>query len=188
MNQIPQIVPSLLLCAVLALALSVSYFDFRERRIPNKLLVAALLFALAVYGWAALSAGPGTVSRALMYALLGVAIGTLVLLPAYALKQVGAGDVKLIMVFGFLMGPIGAAVTLLTGALIGGIWALWLSWRSAGLAHTLGNLKMMARSAYLSGLRNMEWDLRSAGAVRMPYGVALSAGAALVAVWQLSLR
>ena len=102
----------------------------------------------------------------------------IVLLPAYALRQVGAGDVKLMMVFGFLLGPIGAAFTLLTGALIGGVWALWLSWRSAGLGHTIGNMKMMARSAWLSGVRSMEWDLRSAGAVRMPYGVALSAGAA----------
>jgi len=34
----------------------------------------------------------------------------------------------------------------------------------------------------------MSWDLRSAGAVTMPYGVALSAGAALVAIWQLWIR
>lgn len=188
MNPIPESVPLLLLCTVLALAVSVSYFDLRERRIPNKLLAAALCFGFGVYGWASAIAGIEVVSRGIMYGLLGVAIGTIVLLPAYALRQVGAGDVKLMMVFGFLLGPIGAAFTLLTGALIGGLWALWLSWRSAGIGQTFLNLKLMARSAYLSGLRNMEWDLRSAGAVHMPYGVALSSGALLVALWQLSLR
>jgi prepilin peptidase CpaA len=188
MDSVPTVVPVLLLGAVLTLAVGVSYFDFRERRIPNKLLAAALCFGFAVYGWAAVIVGIDVIGRGLMYALLGVAIGLIVLLPAYALRQVGAGDVKLMMVFGFLLGPIGAAITLLTGALIGGIWALFLSWRSAGLAHTFGNMKMMARSAYLSGLRTVQFDLRSAGAVRMPYGVALSASAALVALWQLSLR
>lgn len=188
MNLVHEVVPLLLLGAVLVLAISVSYFDFRERRIPNKLLAGAMCFALSVYGWAASLAGIDVVARGLMYALLGVAIGTIVLLPAYALRQVGAGDVKLMMVFGFLLGPIGASFALLAGGMIGGVWALWLSWRSGGLAQTFDNLKMMARSAYLSGMRNMEWDLRSAGAVRMPYGVALSAGAGLVALWQLSLR
>ena len=65
---------------------------------------------------------------------------------------------------------------------------MWLSWRSGGLRQAFFNLRMMARSAWLTGFKELHWDLRSAGAVTMPYGVALSAGAILVALWQLALR
>ena len=70
----------------------------------------------------------------------------------------------------------------------GGIWALVLSWRHGGLKKLWNNMVFMWRSAWLSGFKEMSWDLRSAGAVTMPYGVALSAGAALVAIWQMWIR
>jgi prepilin peptidase CpaA len=56
------------------------------------------------------------------------------------------------------------------------------------LRDVLYNLRNMARAAYASGFKELSWDLRSAGAVTMPYGVALSAGAVIVAVWQLAIR
>jgi len=188
MQPVAELVPFYLLGAVVVLALCVSYYDLRERRIPNKLLTAAMCFGFGVYAWAAEALGLAFVSRALLYSLMGMLIGAICLLPAYFARQMGAGDVKLLMVFGFLLGPIGAGLTLLTGALIGGAWALWLSCRNQGLRKAFSNLGMMARSAYLTGFKELHWDLRSAGAVTMPYGVALSAGAILVALWQLSLR
>jgi len=188
MSPAANLVPICLLGAVIALALCVSYFDLRERRIPNKLLSAAMCFGLGVYAWAAEALGLEFVSRALLYSMMGMLLGAVCLLPAYFARQMGAGDVKLLMVFGFLLGPIGAGLTLLTGALFGGAWALWLSCRSGGLGKAFSNLRMMARSAWLTGFKELHWDLRSAGAVTMPYGVALSAGAILVALWQLSLR
>lgn len=188
MQPVAQLVPFYLLGAVVVLALCVSYFDLRERRIPNKLLAAALCFGLGVHAWAGSALGIEFVARAMMFSVLGMLLAAICLLPAYFIRQMGAGDVKLLMVFGFLLGPAGMGLTLLTGAVIGGIWALWLSCRSAGLRQALSNLRMMARSAWLTGFREMHWDLRSAGAVTMPYGVALSAGAILVAGWQLALR
>jgi prepilin peptidase CpaA len=50
------------------------------------------------------------------------------------------------------------------------------------------NMKYMAKSMYLSGFKEMSWDLRSEGAVTMPYGVALSAGAALIALQQMQIQ
>jgi len=177
-----------LLPAVALLALVVSWTDIRARRIPNSALLVALAYACvayATYGW---FAGWVLGLRALGFALLGMLIGFGLLYPAYVIRQVGAGDVKLMMVFGFFLGPIGGVLALFTGALVGGVWALALSWRHGGLKQVALNLRNMARAAYVSGFRELSWDLRSAGAVTMPYGVALSAGAIAVAVWQLALR
>ena len=120
--------------------------------------------------------------------LFGLLLGGLLLYPSYLIKQVGAGDVKLMMVFGFMMGPRGAVLTLLIGAMIGGIWALALAWKHGGFRHMWYNIKFIARSAYLTGFKEMGWDLKSDGAIKMPYGVALCGGAALVAIEQLFVQ
>lgn len=177
-----------LLPAVAVLGLVVSWTDLRARRIPNLALLVALGYACTVYGSYAVAAGVGPGLRAFGFALLGMLLGFALLYPAYAIRQVGAGDVKLLMVFGFFLGPIGGVLALFTGALVGGAWALALSWRHGGLRQVVTNLRNMARAAYASGFRELSWDLRSAGAVTMPYGVALSAGAIAVAGWQLALR
>ena len=44
------------------------------------------------------------------------------------------------------------------------------------------------QEAYLSGFKDMGWDLRSEGAIAMPYGVALSVGAILVTLWQFKIH
>jgi prepilin peptidase CpaA len=180
--------PYFLLTGLIVLACAVSLSDFRSRRIPNAFLAAALLYALACYGVAAVGGGAMFALRAVGFGVLGMLLGLLMLYPAHATRQVGAGDVKLMMVFGFYLGPIGGVLALLTGALIGGAWALVISWRSGGLRAVLYNLRNMARAAYASGFKELSWDLRSVGAVTMPYGVALSAGAVIVAVWQLAIR
>lgn len=124
----------------------------------------------------------------LLRALMGFLVGCFLLLPAYFIRQVAAGDVKLMMVFGFILGPKGAVLALLNGAIIGGIWALMIAWQQGGLGHLVYNLKFMARSAYLTGFKEMGWDLRNEKAIKMPYGVALSVGAAFVSFWQLYIH
>jgi prepilin peptidase CpaA len=180
--------PVVLLAGLIVLACVASCTDLRSRRIPNAALAAAMAYALACYAMAAAGGGAMFALKAIGFGALGMLLGMLMLYPAYASRQVGAGDVKLMMVFGFYLGPIGGALALLTGALIGGVWALALSWRYAGLRHVFRNLRNMARSAYVTGFKELSWDLRSAGAVTMPYGVALSAGAVIVAGWQLAVR
>ncbi len=177
-----------LLSGLLVLAVLVSISDFRMRRIPNLLLLLALIYAAALLAVFSMMHGVTFFFRGLMMSLLGMLMGWFFLYFPYRLRQVGAGDVKLMMVFGFYLGPMGVALALLNGALIGGLWALALSWRHGGLGQMFSNLRLMWQSAWLSGFREMGWDLRSAGAVAMPYGVALSAGAALVALWQIWVR
>jgi len=175
----------LLLSGIVVVSLIVAFSDFRTRRIPNVVLGTALLYALAVLAIAGLERGPAFLPRALGYSFFGAFIGFLMLLPGYLGRQVAAGDVKFMMVIGFFMGPIGAAIVLLSGALFGGVWALVLAWRVGGLRKVFDNMRFMWRSLWLSGLREMGWDLGSQGAVRMPYGVALAAGVCAVAAWQI---
>jgi prepilin peptidase CpaA len=178
----------LLMTGLLFTGALASYHDWRAHRIPNAVVLGGLIYALAVFAALVVDSGMAAMPTVLRHGLLGLLVAALVMFVPYRLRQVGAGDVKLMMMFGFYLGPVGGMLALLNGALIGGIWALWISWRRQGLAKAWANMKLMGRTAWVSGFQELGWDLKSAGAVTMPYGVALSAGAALVAVWQLWLR
>jgi prepilin peptidase CpaA len=176
-----------LLCVLIVLSLAVAYSDYHYRRIPNVYLVSALVFALLIFIAMTAVLPVSGVARGFLFSILGMLMGFIFLFPGYLLKQMAAGDVKFMMIIGFYLGPKGCALSLLTAALVGGLWALVLAWRIGGLGHMFYNMKYMARSAYLSGFKDMGWDLRNEKAVKMPYGVALAAGAILVASWQLNL-
>lgn len=177
-----------LLLGLISLSVSVSYTDLKYRKIPNKYLMIAMLYALCVFAAMTTALPIKDVAKGFLFSLAGVFIGLLLLLPAYFLKQVAAGDVKFMMVIGFFLGPKGTILALLYGAIVGGIWALVLAWQIGGFNHMIYNLKFMARSAYLTGFKELGWDLRNTDAIKMPYGVALAAGATIVAVYQIYIR
>jgi len=178
----------LLLTGVLVLSGFVAVSDYKYRRIPNSYLLIATTYALSIFIAMFFFLPPFQVFRGFLMSILGLVIGGLFLYPAYMIKQVGAGDVKLMMVFGLFMGARGTILTILIGAMIGGLWALVLAWKHGGLKHMWYNMKYMAKSAYLTGFKDMGWDLKSDGAIKMPYGVALCAGASLIAIEQLHLQ
>ncbi|HQN65548.1 MAG TPA: A24 family peptidase [Methylophilus sp.] len=177
-----------LLVGVIVLSLFVSFYDFKYRRIPNKLILTGLLYGVLVFVSMGFFIPLNIVFKGFLFGLIGLMAGGMFLYVPYKYKQVGAGDVKLVMVFGLLLGFKGVILSILVGAIIGGIWALGLAWRNGGLHHMWYNMKYMAKSMYLSGFKEMSWDLRSEGAVTMPYGVALSAGAVLIALQQMQIQ
>ncbi|MDD2834142.1 MAG: A24 family peptidase [Methylotenera sp.] len=176
-----------LLVGVLVLCALVSVYDFKYRRIPNKFLLTAVVYFCCIFALMLVFVPFSYVGKGLLFSIGGAIICGLILYAPYKLKQVGAGDVKLIAVLGLFLGIKGGLLTILVGAMVGGVWALGLAYKHGGLGHLWYNLKFMARSAYLSGFKDMGWDLRTEGAIAMPYGVALSIGAALVAGEQLHL-
>lgn len=178
----------LLLSGVLVLCGFVAVSDYKYRRIPNKYLLIATIYAISIYMVMFMFMPPFIVLKGFLMSLLGMVLGGLFLYPAYLIKQVGAGDVKLMMVFGLFMGMRGVLLAVLVGAILGGLWALGLAWKHGGLGHLWYNIKFMARSAYLTGFKEMGWDLKSEGAIKMPYGVALCGGAALIAIEQIHLH
>ena len=102
------------------LTLAVGY-DWRERRIPNRLLLVFASFAL---GLCLLPAGPRLAS-ALGAALLGAGAFA----PLYLLGGMGGGDIKLMATTGLLVGFDHMADLCLAVALCGGVLALWWGWR-----------------------------------------------------------
>lgn len=103
--------------------------DLAWRRIPNVLVLAGLLLALALH-WR--QGGSGAL---LGQALAGGAVGLLLFLPLYALGGMAAGDVKLMAMAGSFVGPAQALQLCVLSALAGGLLALaWLAlarWRGA---------------------------------------------------------
>lgn len=177
-----------LLAGLLILCVLVSVSDFRFRKIPNDYLLVSVVYALTIYIVMFFMAPFSMVLRGFLMSVLGVVASGMFFYLPYKYRQVGAGDVKLAMVFGLFLGFKGAILAILLGAMVGGIWALALAWKHGGIAHLWYNMKFMARSMYLSGFKEMNWDLRSEGAIAMPYGVALCAGAAIIAIEQLMLQ
>ena len=138
----PLLWPSLL--AVL-LVLVGAYTDLRWRRLPNWLTLggalAALLLQLALRG----PAGG-------LDSLLGWGLGVLLLFIPFALRGMGAGDVKLLAAVGASRGPAFVFVAFLLIALLGGLLSLGIMVRSGTLGPTLvrlgGGLRWAAVSLF----------------------------------------
>lgn len=158
--------------ALLVAGLIASYTDWHQRRIPNWLVasLAGLGLALRVAG------------GSLPDGLAGFAAGFLLLLPAYAVGWVGAGDVKLLAAQGMWLGWHGALDATLLGTTLAAGWAAW-TLRRAGRAAWLWQGPYLLLVAWLGrhGRAAMR-DLATADPVpTVPLGVFLSLGAIAVA-------
>lgn len=174
--------PALLLLGCL-LGLAVGC-DLSTRRIPNWLVLAGLIAAIGCSVTATYTAGnqPSAGSTlGLANSLIGALSGLVIMLPLYALRAMGGGDVKLMAAIGAFLGPmqvLGAALlTFIAGGVLSLIAALW----SGSLMRVLSNLRLMGlvtvagRSAGLS-LK----DVQTTG--RLPYAIAIAVGTGLQ-VW-----
>jgi len=154
-----------------ALLLTAAAWDIRARRIPNALTLAAVLAGLAGNGW--WGGWPG-----LAWSGEGLALAAPLLLP-YAVRALGAGDVKLLGAVGALMGPVFLLWTLLGTALAGGLLALAWAVSRRALGETVGNallgLHLLRAGAGLGALE------RGSKAGRMPLAPAVLLGAAFAA-------
>lgn len=95
--------------------------DGIQLKVPNW-----LTFPMIVLGWAfsfsALSSAPGW--EGLGYSLLGTVVGLALLLPAYAIGGMGAGDVKLMAGIGAWMWVEVTVMSFAVSAVVGGIIAI----------------------------------------------------------------
>ena len=107
--------------------LFVTVYDFRQRRVPNWLVLAGAAVALA-----ALALGMQPFGIVWTQALLGAGVGFGFLLLAYAFGLMGAGDVKFAGALGLWVGltalaPIWIVASLLAGA-HGALWYVLQRW------------------------------------------------------------
>jgi prepilin peptidase CpaA len=130
--------------------------DAFYRRIPNWLTVGAVCGGILLHAWK--DGGSGA-----LFALLGVSLGLVLLLPFYALNAIGAGDVKLLAGIGALVGPQALITIAMYGALVGGAMSLLILGRRAWMIGSLRGVVAADGRLTLSGAKS-------------PYGIAIAAG------------
>jgi prepilin peptidase CpaA len=162
-----------ILFATIALILASigAVYDVLQRRIPNLLsyggIVAGLGLRTAILGWQG-------VTTALVGGLLAGGLFLLV----YITSGMGAGDVKLMAAVGCISGPALALEIAMACGLAGGVMAIaFMIWRRSTLS-TLHNVGQLIRFRLAHAVREHPTiNLNNPSAIRLPYGVAIAAGA-----------
>ena len=166
--------------AVLLTTLAVAVWqDVRGRRIANGLVVLAASCALLV---ALLHDG----SAGVWMALTGGLLGLVVLLPLYAMRAMGAGDVKLMAVVGMLVGANNVFSVLLAVFVAGGVLALVVAAYHRTLERLLGNVRAMGLATVLRLISAAPVEpaisIRSVG--QLPYAIAIATGSLAWLFWK----
>ncbi len=167
--------------AVLALALAAAvWHDVKARRIPNRLIVLGTLAALALH--ACMRSGDGLFQAdagglGLLPSLAGFAVGLLLLLPFYAMKTLGAGDVKMMAMVGAFLGAKAVLGATLLAMLAGGVLALVVALWSGQLGRVWKNLRHMLRVTSVVGVAGIGQDANPDLVTgKLPYAVAIACG------------
>lgn len=109
-----------LLLIFLAWCSALFLYDALVRRVPNKLLILAIILQLGLF----LVMGHGLNGTTASKGLIGFVIGLIFFLPLYVLQAMAAGDVKFFAVIGLLLGPAALLPVFLIGSLLAGLYAL----------------------------------------------------------------
>ena len=155
------------------LVIAAAVIDMRSLRIPNWLTVSGMLLGLA---WNTALGSP--FYTGFLWALGGLATGLAMLLPLYALRVMGAGDVKLMAMVGAFLGLpeiLGAVLfTFIAGGIVALIYAL--AHRSAG--RMVGNVLDITRFAAFGFMSGVRPSLAAMGPSigKLPYGISIAAG------------
>ena len=162
---------SFLLFDALAVATAAAVIDVQQRRIPNRLtypaMGAGVLLRAYFFGW-----------HGLLTALGGCLLAGGIVFVFYAVRAMGAGDVKLLAAIGSLVGPRDALIVVIATAMAGGVMALMYAAYRGRLWTTLGNTFSIMKFHAQAGLQaHPEANLDNPAALRLPYGLAIAAGA-----------
>lgn len=162
---------SMILLTLLAVA---AVIDYRSYRIPNWLTLGGALLGL---GYSVLN--PGVGGQGLLWSLAGLAFGFAVMLPMYALRVMGAGDVKLMAMAGSFLGLEATFQAVLCTLIVGGLASLGFAAAHRVLGRMLANIRDIARLAAMSLAGGLRPDMRGHAAQsvgRLPYGVSIAIG------------
>jgi prepilin peptidase CpaA len=174
------IVEKYLLIGGVLVALVGAVSDVRSARIPNRLTYSALLAALVL--------------RTALLGLSGLKSGALGMLVAgglfcflFFLGAMGGGDMKQMAAVGAWVGSTQVVTLLLAVALAGGVLAIARMIFSNMVGQTIRNTVQLICYYFTSGLGpHPELNVQSSDSKRVPFGVAIAAGALFCvgnAVW-----
>lgn len=163
---------------LVAVCLGAAWFDVRESRIPNALTVSALLAALALRA----AGGAGLASG-----LAGAGVAFACALPFFLVGGLGGGDAKLLAAVGGFLGMERVFTALFLTALVGGLMGVVVMLRKRATVETMANLRTIFASFGTGTFTGWKRDgesraavtLDTPGAITVPYGVAIAAGALL---------
>jgi prepilin peptidase CpaA len=150
--------------------------DLLTRRIPNLLLLAGSLGALALHCF---SPSP---AAALMASFAGAATGLLVFLPLYCLRGMAAGDVKLMAAAGFFSTPAEVLHLALLSVLAGGLMALVMVIARGRLRAAVTNVLSLLRPLWMriAGMPLAPEPMAGPSVGSIPYGLAIASGTLLL--------
>ncbi len=122
--------------ALILTALAAAYFDLRVRRIPNWISLAGAGLGLLLNTY--FESLHGT-----LIAAGGLLVALCIYVPLYALKGMGAGDVKLMAAIGAIAGPGNWFNIFIVTALLGGVASLALILWRRKTSQTLLNMSLI---------------------------------------------
>jgi prepilin peptidase CpaA len=160
--------------AILApLAANVIYHDVKYRRIPNLLVLTALIAGVGINsffgGW-----------HGLGNSLLGFGLGFIPMLLLHIFGAMGAGDVKLSGAVGAILGVGLMPITLVLVAMTGGILAILMTLRAGTIMSTMhGVLRIFV--GMLPGWEMPRFAMARDRRHTIPYGVAIMVGSLISA-------
>jgi len=153
---------------LLPLALVVTYYDVRYRRIPNTFVLATLATGLAVNAFdnglsgAVASVGGCVLAFTLMFML-------------HVFGAMGAGDVKLFAAIGSVVGSSLVLPTFFVVVLTGGVLGVVTMFRAGAARTTLQNILMLI-VGLLPGWKMPRLAVPADRRKTIPYGVAITFG------------
>lgn len=160
----------ILLFLALVLAITAAIFDVQQRRIPNRLTYPAMVIGVVLrtifFHWKGLSS-----------AIVGTLLLGGIMFVFYAVRAMGAGDVKLMAAIGSLVGPAHGLVVLLATAIVGGVLAVAYAAFRGRMRTTFKNMCSVILFHARTGLQtHPELNLDNPATLRLPYGLAIAAG------------
>ena len=150
------------------LALIISYYDVRYRRIPNPFVLATL--AVGIFTNAII----GGLSGALM-SLGGCALAFFLMFILHVFGAMGAGDVKLFAAIGSVMGASLVLPTFFVVVLTGGLLALVSMFRAGAVRQTMHNVVLLL-VGLMPGWKMPRFSIPADRRYTIPYGVAITFG------------
>jgi prepilin peptidase CpaA len=153
--------------------------DGWKLKVPNwitfPLIVGGWVYSGACFGWAGLG-----------WSLVGTAVGLALLLPAYAIGGMGAGDVKLLAGVGAWVWGTVTFYAFCLSAVIGGVIALAMvffarGWRAhaAQFWSILGEIMVIRNPEQLSAIAAG----RKGSMMLLPYGIPIAVGTIAYFIW-----